>query len=455
MSHPSELLLRDVRCFEGTQRGRLRPITLLVGENSTGKTTFLGCYATLHRLLAPWGDSSPDFNRDPFTMGAFRDIVRSRLGPKGRINEFGIGFRASRPTAGFPPYNLVATFREQGSQPTISSYRYDFDNGAFLLARASKEGRTTLAIEGRRVALDVPWEVAPQLLTSSIEFDWLTERFPEAKPIAELITELSNGKPRNSRQVDWRLFGVPQTSSAVLIPLAPLRAKPERAYNPVTERATPEGAHVPMFMMRLHHSEQRSWTHLRDSLVEFGRDSGLFSDIKIKRHGKQISDPFQIEVKVQSSSAHNLTDVGYGVSQSLPILVDLLSAEETVGGHRHSPERGPLTFMLQQPEVHLHPRGQAALASLFAGFLARARKRRRQHRVLIETHSDYIIDRFRILVRDGRIRADDMAILYFEPLGNSVKLHNIRVDSDGNLVNTPAGYRDFFLRETDRLLGFA
>ena len=44
MDLPREFMLTDVRCFEGEQRARLRPITLLVGENSTGKTTFLGCY---------------------------------------------------------------------------------------------------------------------------------------------------------------------------------------------------------------------------------------------------------------------------------------------------------------------------------------------------------------------------------------------------------------------------
>ena len=48
---PRELILQDVRCFQDEQRGRLRPITLLVGENSTGKTTFLGCYSVLHRMF--------------------------------------------------------------------------------------------------------------------------------------------------------------------------------------------------------------------------------------------------------------------------------------------------------------------------------------------------------------------------------------------------------------------
>ena len=77
MIRASEFLLEDVRCFRGAQRARLRPITLLVGENSTGKTTFLGCYSVLRELLAGgWAPGGRlDFNREPFLMGSFRDIV--------------------------------------------------------------------------------------------------------------------------------------------------------------------------------------------------------------------------------------------------------------------------------------------------------------------------------------------------------------------------------------------
>ena len=133
----------------------------------------------------------------------------------------------------------------------------------------------------------------------------------------------------------------------------------------------------------------------------------------------------------------NIMDVGYGVSQSLPILVD-------IGSHT-----GLAVFLLQQPEVHLHPRAQAELATVFA-----ASTRENGNSFMIETHSDHIVDRMRILVRQGKIPAEDVSILYFEPVKNAVQIHNIEVDSDGNLENAPPGYRDFFLRESDRLLGF-
>ena len=137
-----------------------------------------------------------------------------------------------------------------------------------------------------------------------------------------------------------------------LIPVAPLRSKPKRTYDPIRETASADGEHIPMLMMRLDRTDKNNWSSLHDDLVEFGSHSGLFSDIKVRRHGKQMSDPFQLQVKVRSGSHANIMDVGYGVSQSLPILVDVRSKENC-------------SFLLQQPEVHLHPRAQAELAGLF------------------------------------------------------------------------------------------
>ena len=129
-------------------------------------------------------------------------------------------------------------------------------------------------------------------------------------------------------------------------------------------------------------------------------------------------------------------DVGYGVSQSLPILVDVHNQQEC-------------SFLLQQPEVHLHPRAQAELASLFV-----ASYKKNKNHFMIETHSDYIIDRIRILAKKRAIDPDDVSILYFAPERNAVKIHNIGLDENGDLEGVPDGYRDFFIRESDQLLGF-
>lgn len=450
---PEELILEDVRCFQNMQRGSLRPITLLLGENSTGKSTFLACFSVIYELGVPFTRTPykdvPDFNREPFSMGSFRDIVRSRRGPSGRINEFKLGLKFPQSRKGFPT-EIFVTFVEQGSQPIPGSYQYRFGQTDFIELRKIDEDRTKLSIPSKEILMDAPISILHFWLGSFVRLERELELIdsPDAKSICDYIRNILKIDVKRSR------FGQPYGSSMPstrLIPIAPLRAKPKRTYDPVRESDSPEGDHIPMLMMRLDHSEKSHWQSLHDDLVEFGKMSGLFSDIKVRRHGKQISDPFQLQLKIRSGShANNIIDVGYGVSQSLPILVNLLSRNVNKSPRRPYRGRGK-TFLLQQPEVHLHPRGQAELASLFAKCV---QQQKLGARFLIETHSDYIVDRIRILVRNKTLKPEDVSIIFFDPDHNAVKMHNISLDKYGNLVNVPENYRSFFLKETDRLLGF-
>lgn len=183
--------------------------------------------------------------------------------------------------------------------------------------------------------------------------------------------------------------------------------------------------------------ETGEWSDLIEALSSFGRHSNLFEKVEVRRLGPSESDPFQIRVHV-GGRAVNLIDVGYGVSQILPIVVDCLRG--TRGG----------TFLLQQPEVHLHPRAQAELGS-FLGTLAKQQDKR----FVIETHSDYLVDRIRMDVRDGKggLRPEDVALLYFERTDGEARIHRIELDEQGNLINVPPGYRSFFLEEERRFLG--
>lgn len=446
MRHPDELLLQDVRCFRGEQRARLRPITLLVGENSTGKTTLLGCYATLHRMLSTRLEGHlPDFGREPFSMGSFRDIVRSRRGRDGHIREFKIGFGVPKRGNGAPSYEVIATFAERGSQPSLTNWRYGFGTGRFLEIRQADDSRTAVAIEGYETEIDIPFERTETLFLLSRLSEVGSKMYPSLEPVVDFVQTVARTNTRGRHSGSSFLS---PDNWLPIVPVAPLRTKPRRTYDPTREAATPDGGHVPMLLMRLHHEGGPRWKSLRAELADFGRASGLFSDVRVKRHGKHLSDPFQLQVTTNSGSPATIMDVGYGVSQSLSILVDLL------GGGLNGPrspgsDRPSLQFLLQQPEVHLHPRGQAELASLFVDSV-----RRRKHRFLIETHSDHIVDRIRICVRQKKIAADEVSILYFEPKKNAVEIHDMRLDERGNIANAPPGYRDFFLRERDTLLGF-
>ena len=130
-----KLIIEDVRCFAGRQEFNIRPLTFLVGENSTGKTTVLGCFETLYALLEPStmvGADSLNFNTEPYQMGAFTDIVR-RSNPRKKRFRLGFVFQSD---IGSMEYVLECIERERGSEPAILEERFVFENGEIIFGTA-------------------------------------------------------------------------------------------------------------------------------------------------------------------------------------------------------------------------------------------------------------------------------------------------------------------------------
>ncbi|HDN26400.1 MAG TPA: hypothetical protein ENG03_04780 [Thioploca sp.] len=194
----------------------------------------------------------------------------------------------------------------------------------------------------------------------------------------------------------------------------------------------PEGDHVPYAIARA--LKKPTLTELN----QFGKDSGLFNEITVKHLGDKLGDPFQLQVKMQHNSAEmsvNLTDVGYGISQSLPIIVQSVLRS------------GSDFILLQQPEVHLHPRAQAALGSFFVRQVTANNKR-----FVIETHSDYLLDRIRQEVASGRLMPQQVSIIFLDKPGLETTIHHLSLDDNGNILDAPPSYRRFFLEEEMKLL---
>ena len=236
----------------------------------------------------------------------------------------------------------------------------------------------------------------------------------------------------------WRIHGGWQGG---IFASAPVRSKPRRTYDPARLDPDPEGDYIPMYLSDLASDQRDTWRRLKVSLERFGHDAGLFDEIAIRQLGKRGSEPFQIQVRKihrgLKGPMRNLADVGYGVSQVLPLATELLRPD------------GTSQFLLQQPEVHLHPSAQAALGSFFASVARGGRQ------LIVETHSDHIIDRIRMDARDNvaGLNPNDVLLLYFERDGLDVHIREIRFDEQGNVCGAPDTYRRFFMEETRRSLG--
>ena len=127
------------------------------------------------------------------------------------------------------------------------------------------------------------------------------------------------------------------------------------------------------------------------------------------------------------------TNVGFGLSYILPVITAMLTPPETL-------------CLIENPEAHLHPRGQTKMAEL----AVRAAVAGVQ--VIAETHSDHFLDGVRIAVRDGLITPEQTAIHYFSRTGNAARIVSPEIDSDGRLSEWPEGFFDQHEENLIRLL---
>jgi len=244
-----------------------------------------------------------------------------------------------------------------------------------------------------------------------------------------------------------------------IVDFSPMRTEPSRVYEQkdIVSRS-PTGEHMSRLLYDLfvRTSQTKQAKFFKGELAKWGKSSGLFSELRIRELGDRNFDPYQIlVVPKKNAPPDNLVDVGYGVSQVLPIVSDILnSARARVSIYR------PVTFLIQQPEVHLHPRAQAALTTFFYRI-----HQKTGARFLIETHSDYLLDRAAIEIQEARNKKsengrsakpqDIFTMLYFEQnkAHTQSQIHQLTFDENGDVLGIPKNYRNFFLVERKRHLG--
>ncbi len=434
------ITLENYRCFGKEQTARLAPLTLLVGPNSTGKTSFLALIRAIWDTV--FGESIPNFREFPYDLGSFQDIAHNRGARGSQASEFGAGFDFSPiEIVEGPPVHMWATFENRDTAP-FPALKQFFSNDAVVEVRETGSGEVSV----RSRDGDGAWQdYAP--LPGMAEF---SERFPLPDGFPKFLLALHRqgaddlpGGDRGQPACQHLVTAIVAERWAHKRPFAnaAIRSRPRRTYDPILQSPDSEGEYIPSFLAGLARTNPYGWQLLKQQLEHFGQKSELFNEISVRSLGNSDGDPFQLQIRKfgnrRKGRPRNLIDVGYGISQVLPTLTEMFR------------DNGPSTFLLQQPEVHLHPSAQAALGSLFCQIAAGGKQ------LVVETHSDYLIDRVRMDVRDGTtdLQPEDVSILYFEPGDLDVKIHSIRIDEMGNVLNAPHSYGEFFMAETRRSIG--
>jgi predicted ATPase len=156
---------------------------------------------------------------------------------------------------------------------------------------------------------------------------------------------------------------------------------------------------------------------------------GLIDDFKVR---KIVEDRQTYEVKVKSNGSStpvDLPDVGFGVSQVLPVLVQLFYAPEDS------------IILMEQPEIHLHPRAQAILADVMIDAIKACENgRERGIQLIIETHSEHFLRRLQRRIAEGIITNDQFAAYFADTNNGEAQLQKLQVDEYGSIRNWPENF---------------
>lgn len=437
--------LSGFRVFDETPDIQISPITFITGGNSAGKTSFLSAL----NLLSDLSDfrSNASFNKEPFFLGSFDQISHYRAGRYGRSKyvKFRIKGNPRLNADHIPGVNtdilpdrasIELSYANRFGQATLSSFIYFSDN--FSVVFSFNDDWSVLTVNYKDSSESYDFSTSASDLPS-IEIFGLNG-FLIAAVVDRILHgygRLSEFKTEPTRRM--LLVGSELQAAFRMIPPTgfvggPVRSSPQRTYNPTAPVTQSEGAHVPSQMAQLARTHPSQWSKIKEEMSQFGRESGLFEEVQVRRLGRGDSDPFQLNVKIEGNGPRrNILDVGYGVSQALPIVFELSTRRENS------------LYMIQQPEVHLHPEAQSALGSYIVSSI-----NQKPGFIIVETHSDFIIDRVRRHIRDKKIDRSSVSLLYFERKDYATAIHKITIGDNGEVLNTPPSYREFFVRESIR-----
>ena len=465
----TELRITNFRCFKEAKL-RIAPVTLITGANSAGKSSLVA------PLLA-WAqtDGMPALlspNGRYVKMGGFREIVHG-----GEDGEIGVGFDVEVGADADLGFVVDATFAEDAASSGLrlheitivgSYYRVqvastgdayemtyevtpaDSDMLATLTKfRESAKGSDEPDLSHASELMDLLEAITDTLLSSRREGRPDTRPFQITGPFQitdssvpmegrielaeprELITAVYATHDLVESLVAIRIVRLAKAISKYLSFVSSFRLAPQRTYYEVAKADLAVGRHGENYVEQIVQWESTKApeiANLRQDLTELG----VLSSLEVGRLG---AGRMELKGKPKPiSPPTNLTDLGFGTSQVLPVLVAV---------NQLSPGS---VFVVAQPETHLHPEAQARLASYFVRLA-----KERSITFIVETHSEYLINRLRRLVAEGEIAEEDVSVAHVANSGKEAKMHPVELRADGQIVGAPEDFFETYMMDVMKL----
>ncbi len=433
----THLRIKNFKAWVDTGPLRLAPLTVIFGANSAGKSS-LG-----HLLLALKQTAlSADRRRalhlgdenSLIELGTFAECIHNHDLSRSLRFELawelpdGLEIRDPLTQARFRGDELrldVALQADRREQPMVQHLGYELKNqGQRSLAMdytRNPEGKLDIVSEQIKLVRNVgrgwPLDEPDKFYRIS---DQSRARFQNAEFLSDLAL-----------QTEAALAGIHY--------LGPLRDHPKRIYSWSGE--TPEsvgqrGEFTIAAILAATMQERaisrgyKKKAYLFDALIaQWLRELGVIESFTV-RPVAQGRKEYEVLIKTHAGGSEvKVTDVGFGVSQVLPALTQAFYCPP------HS------TVWMEQPEIHLHPQVQAALADVFiAATKAREQGKERGVQLIIESHSEHLLNRIQRRVAEGEMVPEDVAVYFCRRAGSATELEPLRLNMFGEIENWPENF---------------
>ncbi|MBP7778698.1 MAG: DUF3696 domain-containing protein [Acidobacteria bacterium] len=433
----TKLRIENFKAWKDTGEVRVAPLTVLFGANSVGKSS-LG-----HLLLAlKQTASSADRRRALHTgdesslidLGTFIETLHGH--DKKAVLQFSLewtipgGIEVHNPLDRSQVYRgdrleLASTIAAgPNEQPLVRTVRYQ------LRAEDEVVLKATLSREGNRVQLST----APYKLVHAVGRKWPLD--PPEKYYR--ISEHSLARFQNADFLASFALEVERTLASLSY-LGSLREHPRRTYGwagntPETVGAKGEYAIACILAAeasgrKLNRGKRKRQQSFTPFIAQWLVDLGVIDSFTVRPTAPGRKD-YEVKVKTRGGlTAVALPDVGFGVSQVLPALVQAFycAAESIV--------------WIEQPEIHLHPQVQAELADVFISAVqAYEHGRPRNVQLIVETHSEHFLNRLQRRIAEEALRPDDVAIYFARRTTKGAELEELKVNWLGDITNWPENF---------------
>ncbi len=409
----SKMRLKNFKIWEDTGEIKISPVTLLLGTNSSGKSSILQSLLLLKQTVRSTDrmihlNMGGDDSHDIFNFGTFKDIHYKYASER----QFELYF------------DFSANTREIHDVKFHSIYRQDSKGGVVQDELELRTGSEKFRfIRRERDAYSFLLNDATQPIDKGRY--WAPERSTGFSAEA-----LSHAGEYSSKLQDISL--VIQKEMAALVYLGPLRRKPERDYQ--WNKTTPgemgfDGQKaVDILLASTFAKNNGNSIDILESVSKWLKLMGVAERIRLKQVGR--STRYEVVI-IQDELEINLRDVGIGVSQVLPVLILAYFVPEGS------------TILLEEPEIHLHPLAQSVLAELFVEV-----SQQRNIQFLVETHSEHLFRRMQTLIARQSLSLDRCSLFFVERNMKNATLRKLDVDEYGRLTNWPESFFGDALGET-------